>query len=213
MTAPSPSGEDAAAPSAEAGALAALIGSRICHDLVNPVGAIANGVELLQMAGAVPGSDELTLVAQAVAHAAARLRLYRVAYGVAAPGQSLARSETALILAEALAGGRLAVDWRVAEDRPRAEVKLAFLILQCVEAALPRGGDVHVGLAEDRWRIEARAERLRIEPALWALLDGAPLPEALRPGEVQFALAPRAAAAIGRRIAAETGATSITVVF
>ncbi len=37
--------------------LIALVGSRICHDLVSPLGAIGNGVELLAMAGAMPGPE------------------------------------------------------------------------------------------------------------------------------------------------------------
>lgn len=212
MAAP-PVPEDEATGTDEAGALAALIGSRICHDLANPVGAIANGVELLQMAGTEPGSPELELVADSVAHASARLRLFRVAFGAAGPGQLLGRSETALILADAYGGGRLAVTWGVGTDQPRREVKVAFLLLQCIEAALPRGGEVHVARAGDRWRIEARGDRLKEMPALWALLDGRPLPEALKPAEVQFALAPRAAAAAGRRIRAEVGPETLTIGF
>jgi histidine phosphotransferase ChpT len=205
--------EDEAARADEAGALAALIGSRICHDLVNPVGAISNGVELLQMAGAQSGSPELALVADSVAHTAARLRLFRVAFGIASPGQILGRSETALILTDAYEGGRLAVNWGVGADQPRAEVKVAFLLLQCIESALPRGGEVHVSLAGGRWRLEARAERVKEEPALWGLLGGGPLPETLKPAEVQFALAPRAAAAIGRTIAAEIGPETVSLTF
>jgi histidine phosphotransferase ChpT len=208
---PLPDDEDARAD--EAGALAALIGSRICHDLANPVGAIANGVELLQMAGTGPVTPELTLVADSVAHASARLRFLRVAFGAAGPGQMLGRSETALILADCYHGGRLSVTWGPGTDQPRAEVKVAFLLLQCVEAALPRGGEVHVSLAGGRWRIEARGERVKDEPGLWALLDGARLPQTLKPAEVQFALAPRAAAAAGRQIAAEVGLETVALTF
>jgi histidine phosphotransferase ChpT len=208
---PLPEDEDARAD--DPGELAALIGSRICHDLANPVGAIANGVELLQMAGTGPGGPELALVADSVAHASARLRFLRVAFGAAAPGHLLGRSETALILADCYHGGRLSVTWGPATDQPRAEVKVAFLLLQCVEAALPRGGEVHVSLAGGRWRIEARAERVKEEPGLWALLDGGPLPGKLKPAEVQFAVAPRAAAAAGRRIAAEVGPETVTLTF
>ncbi|MDH3263529.1 MAG: histidine phosphotransferase family protein [Paracoccaceae bacterium] len=205
--------EDEATRADEAGALSALIGSRICHDLANPIGAIANGVELLQMAGAGPGSPELALVADSVAHASARLRFFRVAFGAAGPGQMLGRSETALILADSYGGGRLAVSWGVTTDQPRAEVKVAFLLLQCIESNLPRGGEAHVSLAGGRWRLEARAERMKEEPGLWALLDGRPLPETLKPAEVQFALAPRAAAAVGRRIAAEVRPGTVALTF
>lgn len=211
---PAPQGEDEAQPAREADALAALIGSRICHDLVNPVGAISNGVELLQMGGIEPDGPELALVAESVAHTSARLRYYRIAYGVAGAGQSLGGTEIRLILADSTAGGRLKVDWAVAGDQPRAEVKVAFLLLQCVETALPRGGEAHVTAAGGRWRIEARAAAGVKEMAgLWALLDGGPLPGTLRPAEVQFALAPRAARACGRTIAVELGPQTVALSF
>lgn len=208
-----PQPDDDLAPTDEADTLAALIGSRICHDLVNPVGAISNGVELIAMGGAAPDGPELALVSDSVAHASARLRFYRVAFGVAGPNQMLGRSETALILADSFGGTRLAVDWGVQGDQPRAEVKIAFLLLQCIEAALPRGGEAHVSVAGGRWRIEATAERIKDDPALWSVLGGGALPPALRPAEVQFALAPRAAAGIGRTIEAKLGASAITITF
>ncbi|HMS96693.1 MAG TPA: histidine phosphotransferase, partial [Tabrizicola sp.] len=58
--------------------LAALIASRICHDLISPLGAIGNGVELLAMERAGP---ELDLLSESVAHANARIRLFRISFG------------------------------------------------------------------------------------------------------------------------------------
>ncbi len=52
--------------------LAALIGSRICHDLISPIGAIGNGLELLSMAGA--GGPEVALISDSVSNANARIR-------------------------------------------------------------------------------------------------------------------------------------------
>lgn len=205
----------ATGPAAEAEAavlLAALVGSRICHDLANPIGAIANGVELLQMGGAAPGSPEMELVADSVAHAAARLRFHRIAYG-APGGGTLGRAETELVLTEAGRGSRFRPVWSVPGEQPRALVRLAFLGLQCLESALPRGGEAEVTEAAGRWRIEARGPRLAADPALWALLAGGPLPAALRPADLQFALAPRAAAALGRRIEGMPGAHAIVMSF
>lgn len=202
-----------AAEESELDRLVELASSRLCHDLANPIGAIANGVELLQMAGAEPGGPELALVAEAVAHAAARLKFMRIAFGAAGAGQTVGRGEAELILADSYGGGRLGVVWAVAGDRPRAEVQIAFLLLQCLETAMPRGGEVRVALAGERWRIEARGERMKEIPGLWALLGGGARPEGLKPAEVQFALAPRAAARLGRRIAVEPGAETVTLGF
>jgi histidine phosphotransferase ChpT len=201
-------------PAHEADALAALIGSRICHDMVNPVGAIANGIELISMGGAEPGGPELQLVTDSVAHASARLKFYRIAFGIAGREAVLGRSETALVVADCFRGGRLAVDWGVAGEVRRAEAKIAFLLLQCIETALPRGGAAHISATCDSWRIEAEGgDHMKLDPGLWALLHGGPLPAKLRPNQVQFALAPRVAAAIGRRLAVETGPGRIAITF
>lgn len=203
----------AAARTNEADVLVSLIGSRICHDLVSPVGAISNGVELLGMGGAAPDGPEMQLVADSVAHASARLRFFRIAFGVAGEGQMLGRSETELVLADCYGGGRLALTWGVTEDQPRQSVKLAFLLLQCVETALPRGGTVHISQTGGRWRIEARSEHLSIDSDLWALLDGRAVPTSLRPADVQFALAPRSASQSGRHIDVETRTNQVTLTF
>ncbi|MCL4674724.1 MAG: hypothetical protein KJZ59_01530, partial [Pararhodobacter sp.] len=82
-----------------ADALAAMIGSRLCHDLVSPLGAIGNGVELLQMTQAP--TPELDLVSEAVKTAQSRIRLFRLAFGVADDAQSV-RPETVIEALSAL---------------------------------------------------------------------------------------------------------------
>jgi len=59
--------------------LAALIGSRICHDLISPVGAVGNGLELMQMAGGklLP---EMALIEESVEAARLRILFFRIAY-------------------------------------------------------------------------------------------------------------------------------------
>lgn len=181
------------------GELAALVGSRICHDLVNPLGAIGNGLELLGIAaagvpgGAVGGGPEAALLAESLALARARLQLFRLAYGAAAEGQRAARAELCAALAAAQRGSRLAVDWAIAGDPPRPRAKLALLLVQCAETALPRGSRISVaadpGGPPGRWRLDAAGPRLRIEPAHWAGLAGPESPAGIGPSEVQFPLA------------------------
>lgn len=149
--------------------LIALLGSRICHDLISPLGAIGNGVELLTMTGAVPG-PELALIAESVTNANARIRFFRIAYGAAAPGQGVARAEIRSILDDMTRGGRLKIDWEVAGDAARGEAKLAFLALQCLESALPFGGRIRVATDGGLWQIGAEAPKLKIEAPLWARL-------------------------------------------
>ena len=72
--------------------LAALIGSRICHDLISPIGAISNGVELMEMTQTDMG-PEFELISESVANANARVRLFRIAFGAADPGIEIASAE------------------------------------------------------------------------------------------------------------------------
>ena len=63
--------------------LAALISSRICHDLISPIGAINNGLELLGMSGQSLDTPEMSLINESVQNASARIRFFRIAYGAA----------------------------------------------------------------------------------------------------------------------------------
>lgn len=192
--------------------LAALIGSRICHDLISPLGAIGNGVELLALSGA-PEGPEIALISESVANANARIRFFRVAFGAAAPGQQIGRAEILSILADITRGGKIAIDWTVPGEVARQEVRLAFLLLQCFETALPYGGRVRVEMAEGRWRLQAEAEQMKIDPPVWELLvAGAPSVE-VTPAQVHFALVPDAVQRLGRALRAELGETRITLSF
>ena len=70
--------------------LTALLDSRICHDLINPSGAIGNGIELLGLAGVSEG-EEMTLVSGSVENATAKLKFLRLAFGDAVADQVVAR--------------------------------------------------------------------------------------------------------------------------
>lgn len=191
--------------------LAALLGSRICHDLISPLGAIGNGVELLSMAGTAAG-PEMALIAESVANANARIRYFRIAFGAAAPDQRLGRPETLAVLADLTAGGRIAIDWQPEGDQSRREVKLAFLGLQCLESALPWGGQITVSRQGTAWLLRAEAQRLKTDPALWGLLTGTGAAE-ISAAQVHFALMPAEAARQNRTVQADLGETAISLRF
>lgn len=189
--------------------IAAMIGSRICHDLISPVGAISNGVELLAMSGTTPG-PELSLISESVDNANARVKFFRVAFGLASPGQLTGRQEMAQILKDS-STERLSYHWDPAEDLPREEVKLACLMVMCMETALPRGGEIRVRNEGGSWTVVARADRLEPAPDLWARLGAVVDPEGLSPAQVQFILAPMQAASLGRRISHAAGDGILTL--
>ncbi|MFZ1467512.1 MAG: histidine phosphotransferase family protein [Paracoccaceae bacterium] len=192
--------------------LAALIGSRICHDLISPIGAIGNGVELLMMDGAA-ATPELALIAESVANANARIRFFRVAYGMAGVDQRIGRGEAAGIIADMTRGGRLQVEWISPTDLARRDVKLAFLLLQCLETAMAYGGRIRIEKLETGWVMQAEAPRLKIDPALWEVLSERHAPAAIAAGQVHFALVPEELHTQGKRLVAELRETTIKLSF
>jgi len=191
--------------------LIALLGSRICHDLISPLGAIGNGVELLMMSGGAPG-PELALIAESVTNANARIRFFRIAFGAAAPGQGVARAEIRSILDDMTRGGRLRIEWEPAGAAGRAEAKLAFLAIQCLESALPFGGRVRVSTEGDLWRIGAEAPKLKVDPPLWARLGGGDAGAGeITASQVQFALLAAELERQGRRLTLRLGEHEIAL--
>ena len=187
----------------------ALLGSRICHDLISPIGAIGNGVELLQMAG-VGNSAELSLISESVENANGRIRLFRVAFGAAAPGQTIARREVEGILAPMGTSRGIGFHWPLETDILRDEARLVFLLLLCCESAMPRGGRVTVETGSETIKITCEAERLRIEHDAWQLLEE-PMTALPAPSDIHFPLSLHAAESIGRRIETEIGETRLVI--
>ena len=180
--------------------LIALVGSRLCHDLISPLSAISNGVELMAMTG-VGKSPEMALIAESVAAANAKVKFFRIALGRATPDQRLSAREIGALLRDLSAAGRLTFRMAAEGDQSRAEIRPVFLAIMCLETALPWGGTVTISSEGGCWRLLAEAERVKPDPQLWANLSGAPgTDKALAPAQVQFALLPRAVAELGRSL-------------
>ncbi|MDF1855757.1 histidine phosphotransferase family protein [Pseudooceanicola sp.] len=193
--------------------LAALIGSRICHDLISPIGAICNGLELLSLAGK-PISPEMALISESVENANARIRFLRVAFGLASPEQSIGPSEVHSILSDISVGNRVQFHWAPEGECPRCQVREVFLALQCFESAMPQGGTVTVTSAGDScWEISGPADPNRPDPQLWQALCDPVLQAQIAPAQVQFALLPTLLTERGRRIAIETGDSGMVMRF
>ena len=192
-----------------------LIGSRICHDLISPLGAIGNGVELLSMSmSGAAAAPELALIGQAVESANARIRFFRVAFGAAGKGSSLSNSEIRSTLSDAYSNGRMRVEWSVDTDVPRGEAKLAFLLLQCIENALPRGGAAKVSRAPDTsWMMVAEGERQNLDPALWQMVTDQTASGPIAAPTVHFALVAPLAAQLGRKVTYQSSDNRTTINF
>lgn len=196
--------------------LASLIAARLCHDLVSPLGAIGNGVELLEMSGEFPGiakSPELMLISESLRAARARIRFYRIAFGAAAADQRVAVAEIAQLLDEHVQGGRLTLQTEAEGDLSRLDARLVLLAVMCLESALPWGGRVLVCRGGEGWRLIAEAQRTRPEPDLWALLDGGAPVAGVAPSDVHFTMLATLAGEAGRAVSWELDATGAEISF
>jgi len=181
--------------------LGALIGSRLCHDLISPIGAIANGVELIMLADSVP-STEMHLVSESVEDANARLRLFRIAFGMASAEQNIAPDDLRAIFGYMNPRARHRVEWHGDAAIPRPAARLALLLIFCMESALPRGGRITAGFQGAGFRAVCEDDPLvAYDSALWdRVLTGDGDPREVTPAQVHFPLAGALAAEAGLRV-------------
>ena len=184
--------------------LASLLCSRLCHDLMSPIGALNNGIELL--------SDEtdpdmrekcLELLADSARASANKLKFFRLAFGAAgAFGEEIDTHEAEQAL-EGLFGPerRIELGWVVASDKlPKNAVKLLLNLAMLAGDALVRGGRLDVGAERRNGEVElaVRAEgaRILLDPVLRKTLESG----------ADGAVEPRAAGAwLAHALAAEAG--------
>ncbi|HXX08226.1 MAG TPA: histidine phosphotransferase family protein [Pseudolabrys sp.] len=165
--------------SIEALDLAALLCSRVCHDLISPVGAIVNGLEVLE-----EEKDEATkqfaldLIKKSSRTASAKLQFCRIAFGAAGS----AGAQIDLGDAEAIARGFLEDDkTKLAWNLPRAllakdRVKLLLNMLVIAGQAIPRGGKITVDPIRTGdsmgFKVSAAGANAKVPPAVPSLITG-----------------------------------------
>lgn len=134
---------------------AALLVSRVCHDLVSPVGAVVNGLEVLEdETDLAMRADALRLVAASAEQAAARLQFARIAFGAAgSAGAELDLTEVGRIMSGLLKGGKVELVWQPqAVNWPKDWAKLLMNVVVAAADCLPRGGRVTVETSTDPGR-------------------------------------------------------------
>ncbi len=172
--------------------LAALLCSRVCHDLISPVGAIVNGLEVLE-----EEKDEATrtfaldLIKKSSNTASAKLQFCRIAFGAAGS----AGAQIDLGDAEKIARGFFEDDkTKLAWNPPRAllaknRVKLLLNMLLIAGQAIPRGGQITVdpiGAGDNMgFKVTASGVNAKIQPATAALFAGESGPDTLDAHRIQ----------------------------
>ncbi len=187
--------------------LASLLCSRLCHDLLSPVGAMNNGLELMADEQD-PAMRErcLELLAESARASANKLKFFRLAFGAGGGFGAEIDTREARGALEGLYGAekRIELGWIVADDRlPKSAVKLLLNLAMIAGDALVRGGRLDVGAERSDEAIEVviRAEgpRVLVDPILR---------ETIVRGAANGTVEPRAAGAwLAHGLAAEAGGT------
>lgn len=128
-----------------------LLASRLCHDLVGPIGAVNNGMELMSDEGLGMADDALDLASRSAAQAASILQFFRLAYGMAGARVDGGFATLRRIANDYLEHHKASLDWAVEVEPPAVPEDAGKLILNLVALAgeaLPRGGNIAVCLAQ-----------------------------------------------------------------
>lgn len=126
---------------------AALLCSRVCHDVISPVGAIVNGLEVLEEEEDQEMREHaLILIAKSALQASAKLQFARLAFGASGSAGAHIEIADARRAAEGLMeGGRITLAW---DTKPAAlhktRLKLLMNLLQFATGAVPRGGELNI---------------------------------------------------------------------
>ncbi|UYQ73072.1 histidine phosphotransferase family protein [Pelagibacterium flavum] len=161
--------------------LAAMLCSRVCHDLINPVGAIGNGLEVL----ADPTQVDMQtfakeLIENSTRQARAKLEFARLAFGASSTaGTDIDTREADRVATLLMAGEKADLDWKVAPMLlPKNKAKLLLNMLLIVVAGVPRGGTVTVEVegeaGAESFTITATGPKTLIPNAVQGLLAGTP---------------------------------------
>lgn len=126
-----------------------LLASKICHDLISPVGAISNGVEILEELGADAGEDVTELISFSATQANSKLKAMRMAYGLGGADDSIKMEDVHQVFGGFIAGEkRLSQDWDPYADfgivPQKGLAKMVLCALLLIVEALPKGGILSV---------------------------------------------------------------------
>lgn len=165
--------------------LTALIASRVCHDVISPVGAIVNGLEVLE-----DEKDEdmreiaFDLIKKSARNASASLQFCRLAFGAAgSAGASIdTRDAQNVALSYFASDERMNIDWQIPPAfLPKNRVKLLLNLIVIAASGITRGGKISVEATgagdETGFILSATGPNIRVPPHAIDLMAGKPLAE------------------------------------
>jgi len=180
-----------------------LLSSHLCHELVNPVGAVNNGVELLMDVGDDMRDEALGLIESSAQRTAKRLQFYRMAYGMAGMTALSDLRQLRDLTNDVLGEGRISLEWPDEERNPELKDGWGRLLMNMAASAaetLPRGGVLVCGLnhtdAGIRLYVEAQGQPARLEEATRPVFFGEVPVDSLTPRNVQSYFTKKLAASL-----------------
>ncbi|MEZ2220109.1 histidine phosphotransferase ChpT [Rhizobium sp. RCC_161_2] len=157
--------------------LAALLCSRVCHDVISPVGAINNGLELLDEGGA--DADAMDLIRTSALNASVRLKFARLAFGASGSvGASIDTGEAERAAKDFAAAEKKAeVSWTGPRAIiPKNRVKLLLNLFLVAYGSIPRGGTIDVTLEnpdlDAKFTITTKGRLMRVPPKFAEICSG-----------------------------------------
>ncbi|KQT84286.1 histidine phosphotransferase family protein [Methylobacterium sp. Leaf466] len=161
--------------------LSALLCSRICHDVISPVGAIVNGLEVLEdESDASMREFALDLIRKSARQASARLQFTRIAFGAAgSAGASIDLADAEKVSRGMFGDEKTQLTWSAPQALyPKNKVKLLLNLVVIATSAIPRGGVIDVQVTGDGEAptlvLRAKGSHARIPPHVESLIAGAP---------------------------------------
>lgn len=184
-----------------------LLSSHLCHELVNPLGAVNNGIELLLDVGDDMRDEAMGLIESSAQRTAKRLQFYRMAYGMAGVSSLDELIKVQELTNDLLGEGRLSLEWPDEERNPQLQPGWGRLLMNLAAAAaetLPRGGVLTIGLDESgsgpRLYVDARGAPARLEDSTRAVyFEDVPV-ESLTPRNIHSFFTVKLATSIGTTI-------------
>jgi len=149
-----------------------IVASRICHDIISPIGAIHNGLELISMTASLDvKSPEMALIHDSCQDARARIEFFCVAFGTYQTGQMMDAPKVQNIADAICTKPRFDLRWHleIAIDRTWAQV--IYMGLMCLERQLTLGGTIDVTADADHIKIIATSERPTVAHPGWERLS------------------------------------------
>ncbi len=186
-----------------------LLSSKLCHDLISPVSAINNGVELIEDIGGDVIEEAMKLIGDSAGHAARRLKLFRMAYGRAGSEGGLPVRDVRQTAEQYMAGGKVTLTWpegqpdNVVVEQP-GFLKTALNMIILSEEVLAYGGIVSLRSMTEGMtpgcRIEIVGRGAQLAPQVEAAFLGQTSIEELGPRNIQAYVTGRFAESFGLKM-------------